>query len=74
LVNSAKEGTPGMSKKFYAEGMAVRFADGRPCCVTSNSAHLDADKDGIVVDRKMRKAMAHVIATALNEHFDRRGE
>jgi hypothetical protein len=57
--------------KFYAEGMAVRFADGKPCCVTSNSAHLDADDNGVVEGRKMRNGMAVLIAKALNAYFEK---
>jgi hypothetical protein len=59
-----------MTGKFYADGMAVRFADGKPCCVTSGSTHLDADESGATQSRRMRKGMAHIIAQALNQYFE----
>ncbi len=61
-----------MAGKFYAEGMAVRFSNGKPCCVTSGSTHLDAGEDGYVNSRAKREAMAVVIAKALTQYFDSR--
>ena len=58
-----------MAGKFYAEGTAVRFSNGKPCCVTTGSTHLDAGPDGVVETKKMREALAIVIAKALNTHY-----
>ncbi|NTF23533.1 hypothetical protein G6L37_34750 [Agrobacterium rubi] len=71
-----RSGRKRSGKPFYAEGTAVRFADGRPCCVTSHSIHLDANPDPNVGyaekswDR--REDMAAIIAQALNQYFEER--
>jgi hypothetical protein len=65
-----------VSNKFYAEGTGVRFADGKPCCVTSHSIHLDINPDpNIGYAEKAwdkREGMASIIAEALNQYFANR--
>jgi hypothetical protein len=61
----------GVVSKFIVDDMGVRFADGKPLCVTSHSIHLD-NADGYAVKAyDNRQAWAVIIAKALNAYFER---